>query len=291
MKSRAFCAVAATIGAGLAGPVAAESTISLADRYAYGANTGWIDCRADGSNGVVIGATVCSGAAYGANVGWIGFGSGAPTNGLRYGNGSATDYGVNHDGVGNLRGFAWGGNIGWLYFESQGAPRVDLMTGNLSGYVWGANVGWIGLSNLQARVRTARMERGPDSDGNGIPDAWEIEKTGALGRLSTAGDADGDGMSDRDEYWADTDPLDPESCLRVEACAVSDVGSMRVTWQSHATRLYRIETADSLALGASWSDCGLGLQSADGASTVREVAADQAPAGFLRIKAVMPLGQ
>ena len=37
-----------------------------------------------------------------------GLGSGAPANGIQYQNNSAGDFGVNRDGLGNLRGHAWG---------------------------------------------------------------------------------------------------------------------------------------------------------------------------------------
>ena len=85
------------------------------------------------ANGIVIGEYVCSGYTFSANCGWIHLGSNAPANGIQYQNNSATDYGVNHDGLGNLRGYANGANIGWVNFESTGAPSVDLITGKFSG--------------------------------------------------------------------------------------------------------------------------------------------------------------
>jgi hypothetical protein len=36
----------------------------------------------------------------------------------QYSNTSGTDYGVNHDGAGELFGYAWGANIGWIQFGS-----------------------------------------------------------------------------------------------------------------------------------------------------------------------------
>ena len=80
------------------------STIDETNKFAFGANIGWIDWRPDGSSGAVIGEFVSSGYLYAANVGWINLGSGAPADGVRYQNNSATDFGVNHDGLGNLRG-------------------------------------------------------------------------------------------------------------------------------------------------------------------------------------------
>jgi hypothetical protein len=69
-------------------------------------SAGWIGPAglANTANGAVIGAYVCSGYIYSANVGWINLGSGSPANGIQYQNDSATDFGVNQDGLGNLRG-------------------------------------------------------------------------------------------------------------------------------------------------------------------------------------------
>ena len=117
-------------------PCRADSSINEANKYAYGANVGWINARGDITNGAVIGEFVCSSYLYGANIGWIHLGDGSPTNGVRYGNTSADDYGVNHDGLGNLSGYACGANVGWIVFETNyGKPKVNLLTGNMDGYV------------------------------------------------------------------------------------------------------------------------------------------------------------
>src|SRR5882762_3216800 len=108
-------------------PARAATTINAANQYAYGANLGWMDWRGDTNSGAVIGEYVCSGYIYAANVGWINLGSGAPTNGIQYQNLAASDFGVNQDGLGNLRGYAYGANIGWINFENTGGPKVDLM--------------------------------------------------------------------------------------------------------------------------------------------------------------------
>jgi hypothetical protein len=134
--------------------VHAATTIDAANYYAYAANLGWIDWRGDTANGAVVGLNVCSGNIYSANVGWINLGSGTPVNGLSYLNNSATDFGVNRDAAGNLRGYAYGANIGWINFEATGAPKMDLLTGNFSGYAYSANCGWISLSNATALVQS-----------------------------------------------------------------------------------------------------------------------------------------
>src|SRR5688572_20226508 len=83
-------------------PVAAQSTIAPAQPHAYAANAGWVDFRPSAADGVVVDEAFLSGYAYAANFGWIHFGDGSPANGYAYANNSATDCGVNHDGVGNL---------------------------------------------------------------------------------------------------------------------------------------------------------------------------------------------
>jgi hypothetical protein len=132
----------------------AASTIDTVNRYAYAANLGWLNGVGDTNNGAVVGLQVCSGTIYSANVGWINLGSGTPANQIQYLNNSATDYGVNRDAAGNLRGYAYGANIGWINFEATGAPKVDLFTGNFSGYAYSANCGWISLSNATAYVQS-----------------------------------------------------------------------------------------------------------------------------------------
>ncbi len=133
---------------------AGPTTVDAANRYAYGANLGWLDWCGDTANGAVVGLNVCSGNIYSANVGWINLGNGSPGNGQAYLNNSATDFGVNRDAQGNLRGYAYGANIGWINFEANGAPKMDVLTGNFSGYAYAANCGWVSLSNASAFVQS-----------------------------------------------------------------------------------------------------------------------------------------
>jgi hypothetical protein len=266
----------------------AATTINPANKFAYGANLGWMDWRGDTNNGAVIGEYICSGYLYAANVGWISLGSGTPANGIQYQNNSATDWGVNHDGLGNLRGYAWGANIGWLNFENTGAPKVDLNTGKLSGYVWSANCGWISLSNALAHVQTDVIANGADTDGDGLPDAWERLHFGNLS--PTAGDdPDGDGMNNLQEYLAGTNPLNGNDNLRITVFSTPPGGTMPVvTWTSTPTRRYYLEKALNLGVPV-WVDSGLGQIEPDGASTTRSFSDTNAPMRFYRVRAVRPL--
>jgi hypothetical protein len=284
--------------AGLAGTASGATTINAVNRFAYGANIGWIDWRGDAANGAVIGAFVCSGRIYSANVGWIDLGDGSPDNGVRYQNNSGTDFGVNHDGVGNLTGFAYSANTGWLMFTnnatsgvSYDGPKVDLLSGRLSGFVWSANCGWISLNNEFAFVQTDTIDCGPDLDGDGIPDMWELQFAANLAILTGAGDDDGDGFTNVEEFGADTNPFDANSNLHLTSVAkVLPASPTTLRWSSSPTRQYEVLGTPSLDSPITWTDVGFGLIPADpGPTTTRDVPASADPYRFFLIRAIKPL--
>jgi hypothetical protein len=234
----------------------AATTIDAANKFAYGANLGWLDWTGDNTHGAVIGAFVCSGYIYSANVGWIALGSGTPTNGIYYQNLSASDFGVNQDGLGNLRGYAYGANIGWINFESTGSPKVDLGTGKLSGYAWSANCGWISLSNAVAYVQTDSIQQGalaPD----GLPIAWLLANFGTT-NVNASADPDHDGMSNLQEYIAGTNPNDASDCLRITSFKRNTLAASYnlFTWTSKPTRFYAVQYRSALNQNPTWTDYG-----------------------------------
>jgi hypothetical protein len=249
-----------------------------------------MDWRGDTNNGAVIGEYVCSGYIYAANVGWINLGSGTPTNGIYYQNLSSNDFGVNQDGLGNLRGYAYGANIGWINFEANGAPKVDLRTGNMSGYVYSANCGWIGLSNVFAVVQTDTIAPGA-MDTNGLPIAWELLNFGHTG-VNPNADPDGDGMSNLQEYLAGTNPNDLNSNLEITYFSSLPGGTQAtVTWETVPTRYYYLQKRLTLNANTTWFDSGLGLISPNGSATTRVINDTNAPTRFYRVQAVRPLVQ
>jgi hypothetical protein len=276
----------------------AATSINAVNKFAYGANIGWVNWQGHlpSGSGAVIGEFVCSGFIYSANVGWINLGGGTPLNGIRYQNLVAADCGVNHDGAGNLRGYAYGANIGWVHFEDVGAPKVDLKTGILSGFAYGVNVGWISLSNSQAYVQTDALGMGPDTDADGLPDDWERTYAGNLATLMEGlADNDGDGHSNAEEYLADTDPLDADSHLRITSYAFGGGGSpVTLTWTSRPTRVYRILKVTAFGPGSDppfpWVDAGLGVICPDpGPTTTRMFMDPASPMRFFEIEVGKPL--
>jgi hypothetical protein len=271
------------------GSARAGTTINAVNKYAYGANLGWLNAYADGVNGAVVTDYTLSGFIYAANVGWINLGSGAPANGIRYQNLSAGDFGVNNDGLGNLRGYAWGANIGWLNFENTGAPAINIKNGRFSGYVWSANCGWISLSNAVAYVQTDHILPGP-LDVNGLPIPWELANFGATG-INPNGDPDLDGRSNQQEYLAGTDPNNGAEYLHITGQTFGVGGTTAtITWASVLTRCYYVQETTSLTPSIIWSDSGLGIIAPDlGTSTVRSFVNGSAPIRFYRVEAVRTL--
>jgi len=244
------------VACGLLAAVAAATTIDPAHPYAYGANIGWVNAEGDVASGAVIGQAFCEGYMYGANVGWIHLGDGTPVNGMAYANNSASDFGINHDGLGNL-----------------------------TGYAYGANIGWISLSTLA----TLTLDSGPDSDSDGIPDSWEYGHTNVLTILANGGtDSDGDGIPDVDEYGADTDPFDGSDYLVITDFQALETTNS-VTWPVKTTRLYTLQHAAALSNGLIWADTSASFIPSTSGDVTETVPGVTDPSRFYRVLVDLPL--
>lgn len=102
---------------------------------------------------------------------------------------------------------------------------------------------------------------------------FEAQSRATLTILDSDIDSDGDGMSDRAELVAGTDPLDPKSNLRILSIVPEPNGAVVVTWASVPGIGYHLEASQTLAdwdwlavsptFGAtnsvtSWTDLGAG---------------------------------
>ncbi|MGD0745101.1 MAG: hypothetical protein ABSA45_08090 [Verrucomicrobiota bacterium] len=89
-----------------------------------------------------------------------------------------------------------------------------------------------------------------DSDSDGIPDWWMMKyfghPTGQADDLSLAADdADGDGVSNLQEYLAGTDPTNPNSVFRLWA-GVPAGGAMDLTWLAAPGMSYQVQYKTNL---------------------------------------------
>lgn len=77
----------------------------------------------------------------------------------------------------------------------------------------------------------------PDDDNDGMPDAWEIQ-FGLNPLLNDAlADADGDGLTNQQEYFMGTDPR--AANFRVTSIQISPT-TVQLTWTSKAGKIYRV---------------------------------------------------
>ncbi len=84
-----------------------------------------------------------------------------------------------------------------------------------------------------------------DTDGDGIPDAWETLHQLNPEAVDCDEDADHDGISNLGEYLTDTDPRDPASALRLTAMILPG-NRIRLSWPAVPGRRYEILHADDL---------------------------------------------
>jgi hypothetical protein len=94
-----------------------------------------------------------------------------------------------------------------------------------------------------------------DGDGDGIPDWW-LEQyfdhaDGQEEDLSRANDdADGDGMTNYEEFLAGTDPTDTDSALTIQITTTAVSQSQVVlSWPAQAGKNYRVQFRDDVAAG------------------------------------------
>jgi hypothetical protein len=121
-----------------------------------------------------------------------------------------------------------------LYTAARGTTNIDRFT-------FVASDGQ--LSSSPGSV-TINVSPAVDSDQNGLPDEWE----GKYGINEPNGDADGDGATNLQEYYAGTNPTNSLSWLRITSINQGQSG-MQVVWSSIGGVRYRILYGDGDAQG------------------------------------------
>lgn len=127
-----------------------------------------------------------------------------------------------------------------------------------------------------------------DSDGDGIPDEWELlvglnPYSAADGAL----DSDGDSLSNRDEYRAGTNPFDAADKPRVAGLSPQPDGSMSLQIPTVLGRTYRIE-ANNQFPGGQWGLVADGVVGTGGLVAVPDPGAANIPSRIYRVTALLP---
>jgi hypothetical protein len=143
------------------------------------------------------------------------------------------------------------GNLNYLPIEMLGASKLVTRPGALS------------------RVD---LTLGVDSDGDGIPDAWEQQLIAALGGGKNLGDvrpgddADGDGLSNLQEYLAGTYAFDPADGFNLSIVKV-EAGQPVLEFLAIRGRTYSIRESEDLA---NWTPVAFKLSTDAAGSSARQ---------------------
>ncbi len=84
-----------------------------------------------------------------------------------------------------------------------------------------------------------------DSDGNTVCDDWEIAYFGSLG-TNLGEDTDGDGMTNYQEYLADTNPLDPNSRFAIIDINTDPQGGVLIRFSTITDRTYTVLRSEDI---------------------------------------------
>ncbi len=87
-----------------------------------------------------------------------------------------------------------------------------------------------------------------DTDGDGLPDAWETNYFGHATAADRLADPDGDGSLNWQEYISGTDPTNALSYLRIDSITAGPRATL--SFIAVAARTYAVQSADTL--GGPW---------------------------------------
>jgi len=127
------------------------------------------------------------------------------------------------------------------------------------------------------------VDANSDSDGDGLPDAWEFRYFGSL-IGSASDDAVHDGLTNLQEFQAGTLPNSALSTLRISAVEMSR-GLVRLRFEGVAGKMYQLERASALRDGT-WTGVGSPVIGQGGVIQLTDMDGANVPVGFYRIRVV-----
>lgn len=107
---------------------------------------------------------------------------------------------------------------------------------------------WASDGHTNSLPATARITvlAPPDLNANGLPDSWET----AWNLTDPNADEDGDGLTNLQEYQANTNPTNAASALRILGLERDAGGNFIVSWESIGGTRYRVSYSDGDAAGS-----------------------------------------
>jgi hypothetical protein len=122
-----------------------------------------------------------------------------------------------------------------------------------------------------------------DTDGDGLPDRWEITYGLDLNNLADAAfDTDGDGLNNLAEFIAGTDPTNPASVLKLSAAGFNASGN-QLQFLAVAGKDYTIQFSTNVGSGAWLKLLDIPAPLANTVITVTDTNAAGFPARFYRL--------